>query len=94
MNWVTFAPGNMCMENEVSYFSSNWMKNEIILRKDYKNGMVFEFKTFPEQGYAISHAGLTIWFRYYTNRVDVYEFLIRSRPVPSWEEFVGFLKEC
>jgi hypothetical protein len=84
----------MCMVDEFDYFSSKWIKNEITLQKNYKNGTSFKFKKFPDQCYAVSHAGLTLWFQSYSSRVDVYEFLIRDKPVPTWKDFVEFLKEC
>jgi hypothetical protein len=90
MNWITIRPGHMCIDTDAEYFRNTRLKNEIIVNKEYKCGLSYEFAKYSDQGYRISHAGLTLWFKSYNQRVNAYEFLLNNKPVPTWESFIGF----
>jgi len=88
-----YAPGHLCLQSDGVHFKNNTFKNGTLLRKESTDGHLFEFTSYENGIYAISHNGLTLWIRSRKNLADVYEYLSWNKPVPQWERFIGFIKE-
>lgn len=88
-----YTPGHLCLRDDGNYFKNKTFTNRALLRKEINEGHVFEFSSYKDDVYAVSHNGLTLWFRSRTNLADVYEYLLWNKPVPQWDKFIGFIKE-
>ena len=93
MNWIMYAPGHLCLRNDGDFFKNKTFTNGTILRKETINAHTFEYTSYENKVYAISHNGLTLWILSRKSLPSVYEYLVWNKPVPQWESFVAFVKE-
>jgi len=59
---------------------------------DYGDSMyLLTHETTDVDGWSVTHY---FWIRSSRNLVDIYEYLCHYKPMPTWENFVEFVKEC
>jgi hypothetical protein len=93
MNWVMFNRGELCLKKNVRYFMNTKFVGETVLKEVTQNGHTFQFKDHAGKGYSLTHNGMIWWIQDRSELADVYEYLSFNKPFPTWETFVGFLKE-
>lgn len=96
--WVTLTPNNYCLKKDEEFFRTNETTDAKLLI-NIENAELWYcgdsmYSLTQRYDCSCNQGIINVWIKSSKSLVDVYEFLSYYKPVPTWETFVEFVKEC
>jgi len=106
--WIYLNESNLCLKRDENFFRNIRIEYEKCLFEMKSNSDTYgicESKLwhYNDSYYCLTHKVINIegWsfvrhfcIRSSMNLVDIYEYISLYKPMPTWEKFVEFVKEC